>query len=246
MNADLETLQSLLGHEFRDRELLLRALTHRSRNYEQNNAQPRGDNEPMEFLGDAILGFLVCEFLYTRFPDYAEGQLSLQKNYLVSGAHLVTVAEAMELGRFLLLGKGEESSGGRSKRALLSDAVEALIAALYLDGGMDAARAFVAERVLAGAAERAQADPSSDNFKGQLVDMANLLSLPQPRYTTVEQAGPEHAKVFVVEVRMGPEWVSQAQGPSKKNAGQKAAEMLLGKLSVKGHVCQAQPRGPSR
>src|SRR5579859_6314506 len=152
MSADLETLEQTLGHTFQQRELLERALTHTSRIYEKTvDGQPPSDNEQLEFLGDAILGFVVSECLVRRYPEYPEGRLSKLKAHLVSAARLHVVAQEIGLGEYLLLGKGEEMSGGREKKALLSDAVEALIAALYVDAGLEVARAFIENWVIGSA-----------------------------------------------------------------------------------------------
>src|SRR5438876_148750 len=142
----LENLETALGRRFQNRELLLRALTHSSRFHESQAAElpdPSSDNEQMEFLGDAVLGFLVSESLVARFPSYPEGRLSKLKAHLVSAAHLYEVARRIELGQYLFLGRGEEMSGGRDKRTLLVNCLEALIAALYLDGGIEVTRNLV-------------------------------------------------------------------------------------------------------
>src|SRR5580658_5092137 len=234
--ADLEVLEQRLGHAFRDRGLLERALTHTSHIYERpSDAPPSGDNEQLEFLGDAILGFVVSEYLVRQNPEFPEGRLSKLKAQLVSAARLHEVAQDLGLGEFLYLGRGEEMSGGRSKRALLSDAVEALIAALHLDAGLETARAFIEVRVAAGMeADGNGADTAISDHKSALQEMAQALKLPAPRYVVVEEAGPEHCKTFTVEVRLGKEWVSQAQGQSKKSAGQKAAQQVLQRLSQWG------------
>jgi ribonuclease-3 len=236
MSADLGILEQALGHAFRDRELLERALTHKSRIYEKSEeGQASSDNEQLEFLGDAILGFAVSESLVRRFASFPEGRLSKVKAHLVSAARLHEVAQDLNLGEYLLLGRGEEMSGGRGKKALLSDAVEALIAALYLDGGLEAARHFIETRVIgpfedpAGGAESALTD-----FKSALQEMAQALKLPPPRYVIAAEDGPEHSKTFTVEVRLGKQWVSQAQGLSKKSAGQKAAQQILQQLTEWG------------
>src|SRR5580698_10063143 len=151
MSVDLGALERKLGHQFCDRALLEQALTHTSHIYEQPSVGPPvGDNEQLEFLGDAILGFAVSEYLVRHNPGYPEGRLSKLKAHLVSAVRLHEVAQDLGLGEFLYLGRGEEMSGGRSKKALLSDAVEALIAALYLDAGLEMARAFIEVRVAAG------------------------------------------------------------------------------------------------
>jgi ribonuclease III len=234
--ADLEVLEQRLGHAFRDRGLLERALTHTSHIYERpSDAPPSGDNEQLEFLGDAILGFVVSDYLVRHNPEFPEGRLSKLKAQLVSAARLHEVAQELGLGEFLYLGRGEEMSGGRSKRALLSDAVEALIAALHLDAGLETARAFIELRVAGGLEGHENGvETSVSDHKSALQEMAQALKLPAPRYVVVEEAGPEHCKTFTVEVRLGKEWVSRAQGQSKKSAGQKAAQQVLQQLSEWG------------
>ena len=234
--ADLGVLERTLGHTFSNRGLLDRALTHTSHIYERITDGPLAeDNEQLEFLGDAILGFVVSECLVRCYPDFPEGRLSKLKAHLVSAARLYEVARELGLGEYLYLGRGEEMSGGRSKKALLSDAVEALIAALYLDAGLEAARAFIETRVVGGVEtpEEGLAAAVTDH-KSALQEMAQALKLPAPRYVVVEEDGPEHSKTFTVEVRLGREWVSKAQGQSKKSAGQKAAQQVLQQLSEWG------------
>ena len=236
MAGDLGLLELAAGHTFRDRELLERALTHKSRAHEQGNgAESGGDNEQLEFLGDAILGFVVSECLVRRYPESLEGRLSKLKAHLVSAAHLFEVAQSLGLGDFLFLGRGEEMSGGREKKALLADAVEAVIAAIYLDAGLEPARCFIESRVIGILENREEGvDGAVADFKSALQEMAQSLKLPPPRYVIVAEEGPEHAKTFTVEVRLGKDWVSQAQGLSKKSAGQKAAQLVLQQLSEWG------------
>jgi ribonuclease-3 len=236
MVADLAVLEKVLGHTFHDKKLLERALTHKSRVYEKSTeGQPAGDNEQLEFLGDAILGFVMSDCLVRRYPSSPEGRLSKLKAHLVSAARLYEVAQNLKLGDFLLLGRGEEMSGGREKKALLSDAVEALIAALYLDADLDTARAFIENQVLGSFQPADDAiDGAVADHKSSLQEMAQALKLPPPRYVIVNEDGPEHSKTFTVEVRLGKEWVSQAQGMSKKSAGQKAAQQILQQLTEWG------------
>ena len=237
MRLEPEVLEQRLGHTFRNRELLERALTHKSHVYEK---MPGGstmcDNEQLEFLGDAILGFVVSECLVRRHQTFPEGRLSKLKAHLVSAARLHEVAQALELGEFLFLGRGEEMSGGRGTKALLSDAVEALIAAMFLDGGLEPVRVFIESRVVGGApdstAESLEAEVT--DYKSALQEMAQALKLPTPGYVVVDENGPEHSKVFTVQVRLGKQWVSQAQGQSKKSAGQRAAQQVLRQLSEWG------------
>jgi len=232
MSANLGTLEKALGHTFRDRELLERALTHKSRVYEHSIEGKSGsDNEQLEFLGDAILGFAVSASLVSRFASFQEGRLSKLKAHMVSAAHLHAVAQNLQLGDHLLLGRGEEMSGGREKKALLSDAVEALIAALYLDAGLEVACRFIEEHVIKPCDLPADGvNAAVTDHKSALQEMAQTLKLPQPRYSIVAEAGPEHSKIFTVQVRVGNDWVSQAEGLSKKSASQKAAQQVLQQL----------------
>src|SRR5579863_9900103 len=235
MKTELEPLEQALGHTFVDRELLARALTHKSRIYEKNpEGECSSDNEQLEFLGDAILGFVVSECLVRRYPSYPEGRLSKLKAHLVSAARLHEVAQELSLGEHLLLGRGEEMSGGREKKALLSDAVEALIAALYLDAGLESARHFIESQVVGSLHSDEDGDAAVTDYKSALQEMAQALKLPPPRYVIVGEDGPEHSKTFTVEVRLGKEWVSQAQGMSKKSAGQRAAQQILQQLTEWG------------
>ena len=236
MSLELDILEQRLGHVFRERDLLERALTHKSHVYEKLLAgSSNGDNEQLEFLGDAILGFVVSECLVRRHHSFPEGRLSKLKAHLVSAARLHEVAQALGLGEFLYLGRGEEMSGGRGKKALLSDAVEAIIAALYLDAGLEPARTFIEARVV-GSTETAESglEGAATDYKSTLQEMAQALKLPTPCYAVVSEDGPEHAKTFTVQVKLGKEWVSQAQGPSKKSAGQKAAQQVVRRLAELG------------
>ncbi len=233
MAVDLAVLEAALGYEFRDRGPLIRALTHKSRAYEESqpgNGDPT-DNERLEFLGDSILGFVVSDLLLRQFTSYREGELTKLRAQLVSATHLHEVAAALGLGEFLLLGRGEEMSGGRMKKALLADGVEAVLAAIYLDGGMDAACSFVRTHIVGNAAALEVAIPGVNDYKSSLQSLAQSKGLPQPRYTIVGSNGPEHAKVFTVEARVGAAWVGHAQGSSKKSASQRAAQIILERMA---------------
>ncbi|MEO8125669.1 MAG: ribonuclease III [Bryobacteraceae bacterium] len=230
MPADLQVLEASLGRPFANRELLIRALTHKSLCFEKKPGVEAAfiDNEQLEFLGDSILGFVVSECLIRRYPDYPEGRLSKLKAHLVSAAHLYLVAQALDLGAFLHLGRGEEMSGGRAKRALLANALEAIIAAIYLDAGMEAARDFIVRKMVDewSVQDSTEEDRVAD-YKTALQERAQVLSLPQPRYIIAQENGPEHAKTFVVEVRVGSAFSGRGEGPSKKAAGQSAAKSVL-------------------
>jgi len=229
MGAELEALETALGHTFQDRQLLVRALTHRSRLFDPPQAE--ADNEQFEFLGDSILGFLVSEYLVARHAEFREGQLSKIKAHLVSAVNLYAVAQRLSLGDHLVLGRSEEMSGGRGKRALLADAMEAVIAAIYLDGGIAAAREFV-ETHLLGDAGSIESDSGATlaHCKTTLQELAQKKKLPLPRYKVIREEGPHHARTFVVEARMGADMVTEAQGLTKKSAEQKAALLLLERL----------------
>jgi ribonuclease-3 len=241
---ELDGLQTALGHHFQNPKLLVRALTHSSRVHEIQSAGSEADNEQMEFLGDSVLGFLISESLVQRFPSYPEGRLSKLKAHLVSAAHLYEVARELELGQYLILGRGEEMSGGRAKRTLLVDCLEALIAALYLDGGIQVVRDLVNHWVIGDRARISTAQASARgidedeeilgapivDFKSALQELAQVRKLPQPRYVIVNERGPEHSKTFTIEARVGRDWISQAEGMSKKSAAQKAARGVFDKL----------------
>ncbi|MFN7996050.1 MAG: ribonuclease III [Bryobacteraceae bacterium] len=231
MRAELDVLQEAIGHRFADRDILSRALTHSSHVHEQlagGAADQLRDNEQLEFLGDSVLGFLISEDLLKREPQAPEGRLSKLKAHLVSAAWLHESAQNLELGQYLTLGRGEEMSGGRAKKTLLVDAFEALIAAIYLDGGMEAARQFVSRFVVApglsatGTVETQMPDGLTD-YKSALQELAQAHHMPQPRYVIVRERGPEHSKTFTVEVRVGRDYIGQAEGLTKKGAAQKAA-----------------------
>jgi ribonuclease III len=230
MSAARAKLEEILGYRFERPDLLIRALTHRSSVYEKNSEGAGCDNEQLEFLGDSILGFLISDRLLENHPDFPEGRLSKLKAQLVSASHLHEVALKIGLGVHLRLGRGEELSGGREKKALLANALEALIAAVYLDGGIGAARDFVARHIAADA-ELSVADQGLTDFKSALQEKAQALKLPQPRYAIIAERGPEHAKTFLVEARVGREWSSRAEGLSKKSASQRAAQEVLRQLS---------------
>jgi len=247
MQADLEALEAAAGYRFTNRDLLCRALTHSSHVHEQTaaaGAASERDNEQLEFLGDSVLGFLVSEDLLKEHPDAAEGRLSKLRANLVSAAWLHQVALRLGLGEYLQLGRGEEMSGGRNKKTLLVDALEALIAAIYLDGGMHAAREFVSRCVAPvetadDGSEGGQLQQELRDYKSALQEFAQARRLPTPRYVIVRERGPEHSKTFTVEARVGREWVGQAEGHTKKSAAQKAARAVYERLIV-----GAQPEPP--
>ncbi|MGA8440942.1 MAG: ribonuclease III [Candidatus Sulfotelmatobacter sp.] len=244
---EITALEAALGYHFRRRGVIEQAITHSSQAREQESKQSGAnkyqvnDNEQLEFLGDAILALVTSEALFHRFPEFREGELSKLRAHVVSERHLIRVAQRLELGSYLRLGRGEEKSGGRSKPALLVDALEAVLAAIYLDGGMEPVREFILREILApeleGMEREGGALPMND-FKSALQETLQGLGIAQPAYVLVEEAGPEHRKTFTVEVRLDgkkgecrAEFVGRAQGSTKKAAEQDAARQLLSYLA---------------
>lgn len=244
MKPSAEALEQKLGYRFRNQELLARALTHRSWLSERAAGVPEPrDNEQLEFLGDSILGFIASECLVLRHPSAREGQLSQWKAHLVSSTHLHQCALALEMGEHLRLGKGEERNGGRARKTLLANALEALIAAIYIDGGIEVTRSFIEQHVLS-LLESPDDVKSLEllNHKSVLQEWSQSLGFPAPKYLTVGTSGPEHAKLFTVEARIGAQLVSRASASSKKAASQQAAGLLIEQLKSadKGSSSQDQ------
>jgi ribonuclease III len=245
-------LEKVLNHRFRRPELLEQALTHSSYAREQSSQNagscPRPDNEQLEFLGDAVLGLVTAQELFERFPDFHEGQLSKTRAFLVSEQHLIGAARRLSLGLYLRLGRGEEKSGGREKSAILVDALEAVLAATYLDAGVEKARAFILEFILKPQFRRLSRNgrgqlPISD-FKSALQELAHSMGLTQPSYVLVGERGPEHRKTFAVEARLADGgWTVSAEGPTKKAAEQIAARLALRKLQARARREQKK-QGP--
>lgn len=254
MTEDFSELESALDYHFSDPSLLRQALTHSSLAHEiesrttvegtgngEISAVSARDNEQFEFLGDAVLGLVTSELLFQRYPNHHEGQLSKMRAHLVSAKHLVKVARNLQLGRYLLLGRGEERSGGRSKPALLADALEALIAAIYLDGGMKAAQQAIINLVLEPELQLSKADAGADehftDFKSALQEWLQGKGFAQPVYSVLSESGPEHRKLFTMELRIfeqgarnegkDPLYVAVGEDSTKKKAEQQAAKIAL-------------------
>lgn len=228
---DAKQLEQLLGYEFSRRELLVEALTHRSW---LNEAAPGAwqDNERLEFFGDALVDFLVSEYLLTRFPTAREGSLTKLRAELVSEPGLVLVAEALGLGRFLRLGHGEELTGGRQKPSLLANAVEALVGALYLDGGMAAARLLLAAHLFPRAEAMRPDRMAGPDRKTALQELVQARHGVTPEYRVVNESGPPHQRRFEVAVLVQAEVVGTGEGSSKKTAEQAAAAVALERLAT--------------
>jgi ribonuclease-3 len=231
LRDEFDTLQQAIDYRFRDRGLLEHAMTHTSRANEDVSGGVT-DNESLEFLGDAILGFVVADILFAEFPEFNEGQKSKVKATLVSTATLARQAERLNLGDHLLLGRGEEKTGGRRKQALLADGYEALIAAIYLDGGIEQARAFIA-REFAALLEEVQRDGLvGQDYKSALQEYLQSHDNPLPEYRLIGTIGPDHHKLFQVEALVRGERLAEATGTSKKEAEQEAARLALEKLRI--------------
>ena len=229
LRDEFETLQTAVGYRFRDRGLLEHAMTHTSRANEDVSGGVV-DNESLEFLGDAVLGFIVADLLFREFPECDEGEKSKMKAMLVSTTTLARVAERLQLGDHLLLGRGEEKTGGRRKQALLADGCEALIAAIYLDGGIEQARAFVVHE-LAGSIDDMRRDGvTGQDYKSALQELVQAGNRPLPEYRVVGTLGPDHQKRFDVEVVVAGEALARATGSSKKEAEQEAARLALSRF----------------
>ncbi len=221
--------QERLEYAFRDPTLLERALTHRSFSNEQRDLRSP-NNERLEFLGDTVLGFVVGDLIYRTFPNLQEGALSKIKAHLVSATTLAAKGRELGLGRYLRMGAGEARSGGSEKLSLLADAFEAIVAAIYLDGGLSAAEAFVRRIFTPDVAGIDVGDLSFHDYKTALQETAQSLGLPLPEYRVVDEYGPDHEKSFVVEVYWDGESFALGKGSSKREAQRKAAKEALRKL----------------
>jgi ribonuclease-3 len=243
---NISELEQTLGYQFSRPELLEQALTHSSQARELESLQTQtstrvGDNEQLEFLGDAVLGVITAEELFHRFPHFREGELSKLRAHLVSEKHLIQVARRLELGQYLRLGRGEEKSGGRNKTALLVDGLEAVLGAMYVDSGLETVRRVVLQQIVTPEVEHMARNGSSlplTDYKSALQEKLQATGRSQASYVLVKELGPEHSKTFTVEVRLQAvgnhgvtEFVGRAEGSTKKNAEQGAAHQVLEHLA---------------
>jgi ribonuclease III len=232
--SELEPLERRINYRFKDRGMLEHALTHRSRVHEDASGGVF-DNESMEFLGDSVLGFVIAAMLFREFPQHNEGQKSKLKASLVSAASLARLGEQLDLGEFLILGRGEEKTGGRRKHAIIADCYEALIAAIYLDGGIEPAQRFIEKEFasLIQEAKRTGAAASfTEDWKSALQEYLQSGGRGLPVYRLAGEVGPDHRKSFVVEVVVEGSAVATAEGRSKKEAAQAAAKAALDRLTA--------------
>lgn len=223
----LEQLQKRVGYHFLDVKLLQRAVTHPS--YVNEHPEDGPDNQRLEFLGDAVLGFAVALWIFQRYPDFEEGEMTRLRAVLVSDRTLAQFAIDLEMGQVLRLGRGEDDGGGRERPANLADAFEALIGALYLDGGLDWVERFLQNR-LRRAAEDILSSQADRDAKSRLQEWAQAELGFTPRYVIVGESGPDHAKTFTAEVLVGRRVVGRGKGRSKQAAEQDAAQRALERL----------------
>lgn len=221
----LAPLEQTIGYQFHDRALLHGATIHRS--FANETEDDVADNEVLEFLGDAVLGLVVSDLLYRRHPGMSEGEMSKLKAFLVSSDSLARRAEEIDLGTYLVLGRGEEKTDGRLKDSLLANSFEAVIAAVYLDGGLPAATAFVDRVVYRHLRDAAAEDPSYSDFKSLLQERLQSDGRTLPVYSVIEEVGPDHDKTFRVVVELDGETVGAGEGKTKKAAEQMAAASSL-------------------
>lgn len=220
----METLEAKLGYHFKDRALLENALTHSS--YANENRGALGSNERLEFLGDSVLGMVTADFLFKEHLDLPEGDLTRTRAALVCEESLVEVADLLDLGAYLKLGRGEEAGGGRERPSIRADAVEAVLAAVYLDGGLVEARKIIQRFILDKETEKS----ASRDYKTTLQELVQRESGQVLTYRLTGESGPDHAKVFSVEVDLNGQKVGEGTGHSKKEAEQMAARAAIARL----------------
>lgn len=261
---DTSALEEAIGYAFRKNDLLKQALTHASYARELESQSAAGglpavafDNEQMEFLGDAVLSFVVSQELFRRFPEYEEGELSKLRAHIVSARRLLHPARELSIGEYLLLGRGEERSGGRSKSALLVNALEALIAALYLDGGLEVAQHFVLQKIVEPELVEVQKHGSERlpvmDYKSALQEAIHASGRSQARYVMVKEEGPDHRKMFTMEAHIPPSpaggdaFVCRSEGSTKKAAEQGAARLAWERLqSMEDHSAERENSAGSK
>lgn len=218
---ELKKLEEKIGYEFKEKTLLLQALTHSSFSNEQKINKCR-DYERLEFLGDAVLELLSSQFFFETYPEMSEGEMTRQRSAMVCEPALAFCARDLSLGDYVLLGKGEESTGGRKRDSIISDVMEAVIGAVYLDGGLEEARNFVQKYILSDLENKQLFYDSKTLLQEKMQKMGKELS-----YELIDESGPDHDKIFTVEVKIDGAAVAKGQGRNKKAAQQQAAYQVL-------------------
>lgn len=240
---ELALFQRLAGIKFRNVDMLNLAFCHRS--YANERGDGIGNNERLEFLGDSVLGLAVAEYLYEELPDRPEGDLAKIKSFVVSEASLSEIARRLRVDNFILIGKGEEYSGGRGKRAILADALEAIIGAFFLDSGFREARRFVLA-ILVPEIEKVLENRHEKDYKTLLQEFAQKNFRSYPKYTLSRKTGPDHDRVFWMHVEVGGKSFGPGKGPNKKQAEQAAAAIAYEKLTAAGAKQGSPKRNRSR
>ena len=225
MKTNLSQFERRIRYHFRRKDLLSQALTHSSYAYE--NPDRVRDNELLEFLGDSVIGLITADFFYTSYPERTEGDLSKLKSSAASTIALSEFARQIKLDGFIRLGKGEETSGGRKKNTILTGAFEAVLGALFLDGGYEVARNFFLPLLESSFKKIRTQQFQINNYKSALQEYLHKENLPAPHYRTVTAIGPDHKKIFEIEVYANRTLLGKAKGSSRKSAEQKAAERAL-------------------
>ncbi len=228
---DITELEKRLGYLFKKKGLLIEALTHRSF-YHENPDRADAYNERLEFLGDSVLGFIIVEYLFSYKSEYTESVMAKTKSYLVKESILSEIASSISLGKYLRLGRGEETTGGRTKRSLLADAIEALLGAVYIDGGYKKTKELIL-KLFKEKIDTILRSGEFHDFKTELQEKTQILFGAIPKYRMVKQEGEEHKKIFTVEVYVAGERFGRGRGKSKKEAETLAAKEALYRLSSK-------------
>ena len=225
----LGELEAQLGHRFKNSGLLDQALTHKSYSHEAGDACQTvvPHYESLEFLGDSILGFVVSDFLYTTDPTLTEGELTKIRAQLVSAPQLASISAGLNLGKYLKLSKGEEKTGGRKKRAILADLFESLVAAIYLDAGLESVRTFIEKQFRPQTEMLARGELELRDSKSSLQEALHRRGLPSPQYDVVREHGPDHEKTFLVNVSVRGKILAEGEGRSKKKAESQAAQRAI-------------------
>jgi len=229
MKINIQQFENKIDFNFKNKDLLRHALTHSSYAYE-NQEEVETDYETLEFLGDSILGLIIADFLYSTYVDSSEGELSKLKSTAASTSSLSSFAKKIKLDKYILLGKGEQKSGGRKKKTILAGAFEAVIAAIYLDAGLEEAKNFLLPFLQSLFKKIKVKDFLINNYKSALQEYLQKENLPAPAYKTITSTGPDHKKSFVIEVLSEGSSLAKAKGHSKKIAEQKAAQKALKSL----------------
>lgn len=226
--AQIKEFCKTIDYRFRRAELLVQALKHRSY-LPQVNERRSHSNERLELLGDAVLGLVVTEYLYRKFPEKEEGDITAIKSLLVSRKILTRIARKLDLGKFVLMSESEDFSGGRVRPSIIADAYEAVIGAVYLDGGIEQARTFIKQTLLSEM-EQILSEEQHRNFKSILLELSQSRNMGTPYYNVLSEEGPDHNKIFTVEVRIQNRTMGMGVGNSKKRAEQNAAQHALSQL----------------